>query len=140
MDIINHFFYTKEHEWIDVDGKNATVGITDYAQSALGDITYIELPGEDVAIEQFEQLTSLESVKSASDIYCPMSGRIVEVNADLSEDPGLINRDPYEKGWIARIEISDESETSNLLTADEYRNYLESIDRHDAGSMTDIEE
>lgn len=140
MDIINHYFYTKEHEWIDVDGKTATVGITDYAQSALGDITYIELPAEDVTIEQFEQLTSLESVKSASDIYCPMSGRIIEVNADLSDDPGLINRDPYEKGWIARIEISDESETSNLLTADEYRNYLESIDRHDGGSMTDIEE
>ncbi len=139
MDIINHYLYTKEHEWIDIDGKTATVGITDYAQSALGDITYVELPGIDGQVEQFEQLTALESVKSASDIFSPVSGKILEVNDDLTDDPGLINRDPYEKGWIAKVEISDEEEASNLMTADEYRSYLESLDRNDGGAA-DAEE
>ncbi len=134
MDIINHYLYTKEHEWIDIDGKTATVGITDYAQSALGDITYVELPGIDGQVEQFEQLTALESVKSASDIFSPVSGKILEVNDELTDDPGLINRDPYEKGWIAKVEISDEEEASNLMTADEYRSYLESLDRNDGGA------
>jgi glycine cleavage system H protein len=139
MDIINHYLYTKEHEWIDIDGKTATVGITDYAQSALGDITYVELPGIDGQVEQFEQLTALESVKSASDIFSPVSGKILEVNDELTDDPGLINRDPYEKGWIAKVEISDEEEASNLMTADEYRSYLESLDRNDGGAA-DAEE
>jgi glycine cleavage system H protein len=139
MDIINHYLYTKEHEWIDIDGKTATVGITDYAQSALGDITYVELPGIDGQVEQFEQLTALESVKSASDIFSPVSGKIIEVNDELTDDPGLINRDPYEKGWIAKVEISDEEEASNLMTADEYRSYLESLDRNDGGAA-DAEE
>lgn len=139
MDIIEHYLYTKEHEWVDIDGKTATIGITDYAQSALGDITYVELPGHDVPVEQFEQLTSLESVKSASDIYSPMSGKIIDVNDELTENPGLINRDPYEKGWIAKVDISDEEEASNLLTADEYRSYLESLDRNDGG-VAEVEE
>lgn len=137
MDIIEHYLYTKEHEWIDIDGKIGTVGITDYAQSALGDITYVELPSDGTDVEQFEQLTSIESVKSASDIFSPISGKIEEVNEELREDPALINRDCYEKGWIARILISDEDETSNLLTADEYRSYLESLDRNDPGESSD---
>lgn len=134
MDIIEHYLYTKEHEWIDIDGKVGTVGITEYAQSALGDITYVELPSVDAQVEQFEQLTALESVKSASDIYSPVSGRIVKVNDELTDDPGLINRDPYQKGWIAKVEISDGEEASNLLTGDEYRSYLESLDRNDGGA------
>jgi glycine cleavage system H protein len=137
MDIIEHYLYTKEHEWIDIDGKIGTVGITDYAQSALGDITYVELPTDGTDVEQFEQLTSIESVKSASDIFSPISGKIEEVNEELREDPALINRDCYEKGWIARILISDDDETSNLLTADEYRSYLESLDRNDPGESSD---
>lgn len=134
MEITEHYLYTKEHEWIDIDGGVGTVGITEYAQSALGDITFVELPSIGQEVEQFEQLTSLESVKSASDIFSPMSGKIVEVNDELTEDPGIINRDCYEKGWIAKIKISDEDEASNLLTADEYRNYLESLDRNDGGA------
>jgi glycine cleavage system H protein len=137
MEIIEHYLYTKEHEWVDIDGKSATVGITEYAQSALGDITFVELPGVGDEVEQFERLTSLESVKSASDIFSPVSGKIAEVNEELTEDPGLINRDCYEKGWIARIKIADADETSNLLTADEYRNYLGSLDRGDAGDAGD---
>ncbi|MBF0486084.1 MAG: glycine cleavage system protein GcvH [Candidatus Omnitrophica bacterium] len=137
MEIIDHYLYTKEHEWVDIDGKVGTVGITEYAQSALGDITFVELPGSADEVEQFERLTSLESVKSASDIFSPISGKVVEVNDKLTQDPGLINRDCYEKGWIAKIKISDEDETSNLLTADEYSNYLESLDRNDGGESAD---
>ena len=128
MEIIEHYLYTKEHEWVDIDGKIGTVGITEYAQSSLGDITFVELPEVGKEVEQFEQLTALESVKAASDIFSQVSGKISEVNDELKEDPGLINRDCYEKGWIAKVKISDDDETSNLLTADEYRNYLESQD------------
>lgn len=137
MEIIKHYLYTKEHEWIDVDGDIGRVGITEYAQSALGDITFVELPEIDKEVEQFEQLTALESVKAASDIFSPISGIIAEVNEELTDDPGLINRDCYEKGWIAKIKISDDEETSNLLTADEYSNYLESLDRGEDGDSTD---
>ena len=133
MEIIEHYFYTKEHEWINIEDNIGTVGITDYAQSALGDITYVELPGVDKEVEQFEQLLSVESVKSASDIFSPISGRIIEVNEDLTDDPSILNRYCYDKGWIVKVEISDADETSNLLTADEYRNYLESLDRSDGG-------
>jgi len=127
MEIIKHYLYTKEHEWINVDGKIATVGITEYAQSALGDITYVELPKEDFEVEQFEELASVESVKAASDIFAPMSGRVIEVNSDLESDPGLINRSCYEAGWIAKIEVSDAEEKSNLMSAAEYRKFLESL-------------
>ncbi len=128
MEVINDLFYTKEHEWINIDGATAYVGITDYAQSALGDITFVELPKADVEVEQFEQIASVESVKAASDIFCPMSGTVIEVNADLESDPGLINRSCYDKGWIAKIEIADMEEKSSLMNAVEYRKFLESLE------------
>ncbi|NTV28544.1 MAG: glycine cleavage system protein GcvH [Candidatus Omnitrophica bacterium] len=137
MEIIEHYLYTKEHEWLDLDGEIGTVGITEYAQSALGDITFVELPEIEKEVEQFELLTSLESVKAANDIFSPISGKITEVNDELTADPGIINRDCYEKGWIAKIKISDDEETSNLLTADEYSNYLESLDRNGDGDSSD---
>src|SRR3989338_7086849 len=124
MDIEEHLYYTKEHEWINIEDNIGTIGITDYAQSALGDVTFVELPTVDDEIEQFGSLASVESVKAASDIYSPMTGKIVEVNDDLTEDPGLINKSCYEKGWLAKIEIADDEETSNLMTAEEYRSYL----------------
>ena len=133
MEIIEHYLYTKEHEWVSIEDNVGTIGITDYAQAALGDITYVELPGVDKEVEQFEQLLSVESVKSASEIFSPVSGKILEVNEDLAEDPSILNRYCYDKGWIAKVNISDADETSNLLTADEYRNYLESLDRNDGG-------
>lgn len=129
MEIVEHYLYTKEHEWINIEDGVGAVGITEYAQSTLGDITFVELPKVGAEVEQFEQLTALESVKAASDIFSPMSGRITEVNGDLPEDPGLINRSCYEKGWIVKIEISDMDESSNLMTAAEYDSYLESLDR-----------
>ena len=128
MEIMEHYFYTKEHEWINIEDTTATIGITEYAQSALGDITFIELPPVNSEVEQFEQFVSVESVKAASDIFAPMSGRVVEVNPKLEADPGLINRSCYEKGWIAKIELSDPEEKSNLMTSQEYNKFLESLE------------
>ena len=129
MEIIDHYLYTKEHEWINIEDNIGTVGITDYAQSALGDITFVELPGQDAEVEQFEEFVSVESVKAASDIFAPMSGRVIEVNAKLEDAPGIINKHCYTKGWMVKIEISSMEETSNLMTAEEYENYLESIEQ-----------
>ncbi len=128
MEVIDGYYYTKEHEWISIEDGVATVGITDYAQSNLGDITFVELPAVDADVEQFEQFSSIESVKAASDIYAPLSGRVIEVNAKLDANPQIINKDCYEKGWIAKIEMSNEGEASKLMNAEEYRNYLESCD------------
>ena len=127
MEIEENFLYTKEHEWVSIDDNMATMGITGYAQEALGDVTYVELPDVDSEVEQFEQFVSVESVKAASDIYAPMAGRVAEVNNKLEENPGLINKDCYGKGWIAKIEVRDMDESTNLMNADEYRNYLESL-------------
>jgi glycine cleavage system H protein len=130
MEIIEHYLYTKEHEWINIEENIGTVGITDYAQSALGDITFVELPQEDLEVEQFEEFVSVESVKAASDIFSPMSGRVVEVNSKLEDNPGTINKHCYSKGWLVKIEIASMDETSNLMTAEEYENYLESLENH----------
>ncbi len=128
MEVMEDYFYTKEHEWIRIEDSIATIGITDYAQSALGDITYVELPDVDAEVEQFEQFASVESVKAASDIFCPMSGRIIEVNSDLESNPELINKSCYEKGWLVQIEITAPEEKSNLMTAAEYERFLESLE------------
>jgi glycine cleavage system H protein len=128
MDVEDHLLYTKDHEWINIDGDVATVGISDYAQEALGDITYIQLPGSGDEVEQFGELASIESVKAASDIFSPMSGKIIEVNDALDAKPELINKSCYHKGWIAKIELTDPDEQSNLMTADEYRKFLESVE------------
>ncbi len=128
MEVLKDYLYTKEHEWINIDGASAAVGITDYAQDALGDITFIELPKTGLEIEQFEQIASVESVKAASDIFSPMSGKIIEVNGGLEAKPELINQSCYEKGWIAKIELSDLEEKSNLMNAAEYRKYLEGLE------------
>ena len=128
MEVIKHYYYTKEHEWIHVEGETATVGITDYAQGALGDITFVELPKMDAEVEQFEPLAAVESVKAASDIFSPMSGKVIEANGALETDPGLINRSCYETGWIAKIKISDMEEKTNLMNAMEYRKFLESLE------------
>ncbi len=127
MEIEEHLLYTKEHEWVSIEDNIATIGITEYAQSALGDITFVELPSVDDELEQFEQFASIESVKAASDIYSPISGRVVEINTDLEEKPQLINKSCYRKGWLAKVEVSDMDEASNLMTAEEYSSFLESI-------------
>ncbi|MBF0532292.1 MAG: glycine cleavage system protein GcvH [Candidatus Omnitrophica bacterium] len=126
MEIEQNLLYTKEHEWVNVEGDSATIGISDYAQESLGDITFVEVPSEGDEVEQFEQIASVESVKAASDIFSPVSGKIVEVNPNLEATPELINRSPYRKGWIAKIKMSDPEETANLMTAEEYESFLES--------------
>lgn len=127
MEVEEHLLYTKEHEWVNIDGDEATIGISDYAQESLGDITFVELPAVEDDVEQFGELASVESVKAASDIFSPMSGQILEVNEDLVDNPGLINKSPYEKGWLVKISISDIEEKNNLMTAEEYEHFLESV-------------
>jgi glycine cleavage system H protein len=119
--------YSKEHEWVRVEGRSATVGITDYAQGQLGDIVYVELPPPGEILTQFEPFGVVESVKAASDLYAPLSGEVLEVNEELSDHPQFVNEDPYGKGWMMKIKPSDTSELDNLLTAEEYEGYLEGL-------------
>jgi len=127
MEIEENYLYTKEHEWVSIEDNIATMGISDYAQEALGDVTYVELPAQEDEVEQFEQFVSVESVKAASDIFAPMGGKVIEINHKLEDNPALINKDCYVKGWIAKIEVRDMDESTNLMSAEEYRNYLESL-------------
>ncbi len=117
--------YHKEHTWVKASGKKATIGITDYAQEALGDIVYIDLPEVDTDIELNSEIGEIESTKATSSIISPISGRVIEVNEDLSESPETINEDPYGKGWIAVIEIDDASEIDDLMDSSEYAKYVE---------------
>jgi glycine cleavage system H protein len=112
--------YHKEHTWVRVSGKKGTIGITDYAQDALGDIVYIDLPEVDASVEANTEISEIESTKSTSSVISPVSGRILEVNEELSETPEIINEDPYGKGWIAVIELENPSEVDDLLEASEY--------------------
>ncbi len=121
-------FYTKQHEWVQVTGNIATVGISAYAAEQLGDITFVELPEVDDDVTQFEELCGIESVKAASDIYSPISGTITEVNEELESAPETINSSPEEDGWIAKIEINDESELENLMDSDTYKEYVAGLE------------
>lgn len=112
--------YHKEHTWLRVSGKKGTIGITDYAQDALGDIVYIDLPEVDASVEANTEVSEIESTKSTSSVISPVSGRVLEVNEELSETPEIINEDPYERGWIAVIELENPSEVDDLLDASEY--------------------
>lgn len=128
MEVKEQLLYTKEHEWVSFEEKDIVViGISEYAQSALGDITFIELPSMGDELEQFGQLASIESVKAASDIFAPMSGNITEINEELNDNPELINKSCYEKGWIAKICIADKEEINNLMTSEEYESFLGTI-------------
>jgi glycine cleavage system H protein len=120
MNIPKDLKYTKEHEWAKIEGKVATIGITDYAQKELGDIVFVELPKVGVAVQQSKEMTTIESVKAASDIFAPVSGKIVEVNTALDDQPELVNKEPYGKGWIVKIEMSNPGEAAGLMPAGEY--------------------
>ncbi len=117
--------YTKDHEWVLVEDDVATVGITDYAQHELGDITFVELPEEDVELRAGDEAATIESVKASSPVYAPVSGKVTEINSQLEETPEDINHDPYGAGWIFRVEMSDPDEIENLLSADDYEESLE---------------
>ena len=117
--------YHKEHTWVRVSGKKGTVGITDYAQDALGDIVYIDLPEVESDVEANSEISEIESTKATSSVISPVSGKVLEVNEDLLETPEIINEDPYDKGWIAVIEIENDSELDDLMDAAEYGKYVE---------------
>jgi glycine cleavage system H protein len=117
--------YHKEHTWIKVTGKKGTIGITDYAQDALGDIVYIDLPEVDTSVEANSEISEIESTKSTSAVISPVTGKVVKVNEELSESPEVINEDPYGKGWIAVIEIENTSELDDLMDISDYEKYVE---------------
>ena len=121
--------YHKEHTWVRVSGKKATIGITDYAQEALGDIVYIDLPEADISIEADSEISEIESTKATSAVITPVTGKIVKVNEDLSESPEVINEDPYGKGWIVIVELENPSEADDLMDSSEYEKYIEEEDK-----------
>ncbi len=124
MNIPDDLLYTEEHEWVRVDGNVATFGITDYAQSELGDIVYVELPNVGDKTKQMEPFGTIEAVKAVSDLYAPLTGKVVEVNEALADSPDLVNKDPYGEGWMIRVEIADPSELEKLLSADDYKQVI----------------
>ncbi len=124
MEFADDVKYTKEHEWIKVDGKIATMGITDYAQEQMGDIVYVELPDDGEIISKGDAFGVVESVKSVSDVYAPISGKVVEINEPLKDNPETVNEDPYNEGWICKIEMSDTNELNDLMDAKEYEEFV----------------
>jgi len=124
MNVPDNLYYTKEHEWTSVDGDIAIIGITDYAQGELGDIVFVEMPEVGDATKQFESCANIEAVKAVSDLYASVSGEVTEVNGELEADPQIINKDPYGKGWILKIKISEQGELDNLLSSDDYKELI----------------
>lgn len=120
-------YFTKDHEWVKVNGTVGTVGISDHAAHELGDITFVELPKIGAVVKQFGVLGSIESVKAASDIFAPLSGKVVTVNEVLDTTPETVNDSPEDAAWMATIEISDDSELKNLMTQDQYNDYLKTL-------------
>jgi glycine cleavage system H protein len=121
MNIPAELKYTKDHEWVRLEGSIATIGITDFAQSELGDIVYVEVETLDESLGQDEVFGTVEAVKTVSDLFLPMTGKIIELNAALDQEPELVNSDPYGSGWMIKVEVSDSAEYDQLLDADAYR-------------------
>ena len=120
MDVKENLKYTKDHEWVSVEGNIATVGITDFAQSELGDIVYVEVDTLDETLNKDDVFGTVEAVKTVSDLFLPMSGKIVEFNDSLSDAPESINESPYEQGWIIKVEVSNPDEINDLLNSNDY--------------------
>jgi len=125
-----NLYYTKEHEWLKVQGDTAIMGITDYAQKSLHEIVFVDLPEVGRKVKQMESIGTVESVKAVSEIYTPISGEIIEVNTELNEKPELVNQDPYGKGWIAKIQPENlEKELKNLMTPQQYKEHLKTLEQ-----------
>ena len=120
-------YFTEEHEWIDVEGDSATVGITDYAQGQLGDIVFVELPDVGATLEKGGDAAVVESVKAASDVYSPVSGEVTEANDALEDDPALVNTSPEEEGWFFKLTIADKDEMEGLMDAKAYKSFCDSL-------------
>ena len=125
MNIPNDIKYTKEHEWVSLDGEIATIGITDYAQSQLGDIVFVEFPDINSKINQNETFGVIEAVKTVADLFAPVSGEIIEVNSSLEDSPNFINSDPYGSGWIIKVKINDSNEYNGLMSSDVYEEHIQ---------------
>jgi len=125
MEVPDDLLYTEEHEWVYVENNIAIVGITDYAQSELGDIVFVELPQIGDFVRQMEPFGTIEAVKTVADLFAPVSGEVVEVNTLLEDSPQIINQDPYGDGWIIKIKMSDLSELENLISPEDYRNLIQ---------------
>lgn len=121
MNIPQDLKYTKDHEWVKIEGDTATVGITDFAQGELGDIVYVEVETLDETLDREEVFGTVEAVKTVSDLFLPLSGEIIEFNDSLEDEPEKVNSDPYGEGWMIKIKFSDESEVDDLLSAEEYK-------------------
>jgi glycine cleavage system H protein len=119
------FRYTKEHEWIKVEGDRATVGITDYAQQQLGDVVYVELPEPGAGLSAADVFGSIESVKAVSELFCPVAGEVVEINQEVVDAPELVNQDPHDKAWLIVLRMTDTSAVEALLSAADYEKYVE---------------
>jgi glycine cleavage system H protein len=117
--------YTREHEWVSVEGNLATIGITDHAQQQLGDVVFVELPAIGDRVEKSDAFGVVESTKAVSDVYAPVSGEIAEINDDLPDNPELLNEDPYGDGWMVKITLGDRADLDDLMSAAEYRKYVE---------------
>lgn len=121
MNVPKELKYTKDHEWLSLDGEVATVGVTDFAQSELGDIVYVEVETLDETLEKEEVFGTVEAVKTVSDLFMPISGEVIEFNEKLETNPEVVNEDPYGEGWMIKIRVSDENELNELLSSDEYQ-------------------
>lgn len=125
MNIPAELKYSKDHEWVRVEGNRAVIGITDFAQDSMGDIVFVELPSEGDTVESEDTFGVIESVKTASDMYSPVSGKVVEVNSEPVDSPEIVNQDPYGKGWLIVVEMSDPSQLEQLMSAKEYQAMVE---------------
>lgn len=128
MNIKEGLYYTKEHEWVKIEGAKAKVGISDYAQHKLGDITFVDVPQKGRQVKQFDAVAGIESVKAASDIFSPLSGTVESGNSALEGAPELVNKSPYDEGWIAEISVKDASETKNLMDAKAYEAFVKGLE------------
>ena len=124
---MKNVYFTKQHEWIRIDGDVGTVGISDYAQDSLGDIVYVELPEIGAAFESGQEVSLVESVKAASEVYAPVSGEIVEVNTALESDPAMVNSAAQDGGWFYKIKLADPSQLEGMMSTDQYNEFLETI-------------
>ncbi len=125
--IPENLYYTKEHEWAKVDGENVTIGITDFAQEQLGEVTFIELPKTGLSLKQDAMVAAIESTKAASDVYSPVTGDVTEINQALEDQPELLNDDPYEGGWVCKMVCTDPGSIENLMDAKAYDEYLKGM-------------
>ena len=125
MKLPENLKYTKDHEWVKIDGDIATVGITDFAQSELGDIVYVEVETIDEELDKEEVFGTVEAVKTVSDLFMPLSGKVIEFNESLEDEPEMVNDNPYDGGWIVKVKLNNPDEASELLSSDDYKEHIE---------------